>query len=75
MFVLIPDYVWCPKHVPMFRSFFKDWKLILLVVLQLCLVALMVLIWQHYDRELQRIDNQMNESKVRSGTIEIHGDR
>jgi hypothetical protein len=75
MFVLIPDYVWCPKHVPMFRSFFKDRKLVLLVVLLSGLMVLIVAIWCYYDQELQRINRQINESKARSSNMEIPGDR
>lgn len=59
----------------MFRSFFKDRKLVLLVVLLSGLMLLIVAIWCYYDQELQRIDRQINESKALSNSIEIPGDR
>lgn len=53
----------------MVRSFFRNPKLVLLVVLLLSLLVTMVLIWRHYDMELQRIDQQINESKARTKAI------
>ncbi len=47
----------------MFHSLLRDRKLTLLVVALLSLVILMALIWRHYDLELQRIDERMNELK------------